>query len=163
MLAIRQATVTLRMTTGANQRSRTRATEQYHHQQPKHITHHHGQPRLLQPGPSVPAAILRVSQLAMRSRPQTTPSHAVQANTSFSSPPQGQYPPQGYQQPPPQQYGYPPQQMGYQQPPPQQAPPKQKKDRGCLMSCLAVLCCCFVCEEGCECCADCCECAEDCC
>lgn len=28
---------------------------------------------------------------------------------------------------------------------------------------LATLCCCFVCEEGCECCADCCECAEDCC
>ena len=51
--------------------------------------------------------------------------------------------------------------MNYGGPPPgqqvqyvQQAP-RQKKDRGCLGSCLAILCCCFVCEEGCECCADC--------
>jgi hypothetical protein len=53
---------------------------------------------------------------------------------------------------PQQQPYYPPQgqQMQYQQAPPVQ---KQKKDRGCLGSCLAVLCCCFVCEEGCECCA----------
>lgn len=132
---------------------------------PHHIINHHGQPRLLQPGPSVPAAILRVSssQPATRSCPKTTQPRPPKLTHTPSSPPQGQYPPQGYQQPPPQQYGYPPQQMGYQQPPPQQAPPKQKKDRGCLMSCLAVLCCCFVCEEGCECCADCCECAEDCC
>lgn len=84
---------------------------------------------------------------------------------SYGAPQGGQYqqgPPMNYQQgPPPGQYYPPQQQMGYAQgPPPQQ---KQKKDRGCLASCLAVLCCCFVCEEGCECCADCCECAEDCC
>jgi hypothetical protein len=75
--------------------------------------------------------------------------------------PQGQM---QYGAPPPQQqmyYGPPQGQPQYQQAPPPQ--PKQKKDRGCLASCLAVLCCCFVCEEGCECCADCCECAEDCC
>jgi hypothetical protein len=79
-------------------------------------------------------------------------------------PPQGQYaqgPPMQYGAPPPQQQMYygPPQGQQYQQAP----PPKQKKDRGCLTACLATLCCCFVCEEGCECCADCCECAEDCC
>ncbi|OCL02583.1 hypothetical protein AOQ84DRAFT_357314 [Glonium stellatum] len=78
---------------------------------------------------------------------------------------QGQYgPSQGQYGPPPGQYNaYPPQpQMQYQQGPPQQVV-VQKKDRGCLTACLATLCCCFVCEEGCECCADCCECAEDCC
>lgn len=41
--------------------------------------------------------------------------------------------------------------------PPQTVVVKEKKDRGCLGTCLAVLCCCFVCEEGCECCAECCE------
>jgi hypothetical protein len=89
------------------------------------------------------------------------------ANFSFHSygPPQGQYgqgPPMQYGAPPPQQqmyYGPPQGQQQYQQAP----MPKQKKDRGCLGACLAALCCCFVCEEGCECCADCCECAEDCC
>jgi len=76
-------------------------------------------------------------------------------------PPQGYPPQQGgyYQQGPPMQYGQPPQQQYVQQ----QPPPRQQKDRGCLTACLATLCCCFVCEEGCECCADCCECAEDCC
>ncbi|EGP91511.1 uncharacterized protein MYCGRDRAFT_78859, partial [Zymoseptoria tritici IPO323] len=74
-----------------------------------------------------------------------------------------QQPAYGQPQYPPQAYGagpqYPPQQMQYQQP--QYAPPQQQrksKDRGCLGACLATLCCCFVCEEGCECCADCCEC-----
>nr|OQO25707.1 hypothetical protein B0A51_07269 [Rachicladosporium sp. CCFEE 5018] len=56
--------------------------------------------------------------------------------------PQQSYgPPQGNYGPPQQQYGgYPPQQqMGYQQQPPQQQVVyKEKKDRGCLMSCLAV-------------------------
>ncbi|CEJ57849.1 hypothetical protein PMG11_06528 [Penicillium brasilianum] len=98
------------------------------------------------------------------------------ANMSYQ---QHQYPPNAYQQPgygpPPGEYGY-PQQPGYgppqgypQGPPPQmqysQAPPPQQqksKDRGCLGACLATLCCCFVCEEGCECCADCIECCEMC-
>lgn len=80
------------------------------------------------------------------------------ANTCASPPPNQYGPPQqGYGPPPGGQYYPPQQQMGYQQPPPQQPPPKQKKDRGCLMSCLAVMCCCFLCEEGCECCAECCE------
>ncbi|KAK8436319.1 hypothetical protein IWX49DRAFT_333381 [Phyllosticta citricarpa] len=90
-------------------------------------------------------------------------------------PPQSYGPPQpGYGQPP--YGGYPQQpvpsptspwiqapsltrsvQMQYQQGPPQQVIVKEKKDRGCLGTCLAVLCCCFVCEEGCECCAECCE------
>merc|ERR1711939_951654 len=70
-----------------------------------------------------------------------------------------QYPQQSYG--PPGQGGYgPPQGMQYgMQPPPQQ---KEKKDRGCLMSCLAVMCCCFLCEESCECCFECCECLADC-
>ncbi|KAK7520174.1 hypothetical protein IWZ03DRAFT_372337 [Phyllosticta citriasiana] len=77
-------------------------------------------------------------------------------------PPQSYGPPQpGYGQPP--YGGYPQQPMQYQQGPPQQVIVKEKKDRGCLGTCLAVLCCCFVCEEGCECCAECCECAEECC
>merc|ERR1712169_172817 len=69
-----------------------------------------------------------------------------------------------YQQGPPQGY-YPPQQpqQAYQQGPPQQVIVREKKDRGCLGACLAALCCCFVCEEGCECCADCCECFAECC
>ncbi|KAK8236344.1 hypothetical protein IWZ00DRAFT_116986 [Phyllosticta capitalensis] len=71
-------------------------------------------------------------------------------------------PQQGYGQQPPYG-GYPQQPMQYQQGPPQQVIVKEKKDRGCLGTCLAVLCCCFVCEEGCECCAECCECAEECC
>ncbi|KAJ5698820.1 hypothetical protein N7462_000825 [Penicillium macrosclerotiorum] len=68
-------------------------------------------------------------------------------------PPPGQEgyygPPQpGYQQP---YYGQP--QPQYQQPPPAAyAPPEQQKSsgggKGCLGSCLAMLCCCFVCEEG---------------
>ncbi|KAJ5765827.1 hypothetical protein N7520_005386 [Penicillium odoratum] len=48
---------------------------------------------------------------------------------------------------------------------PQQAPPPQQQQKsggGCLSACLATLCCCFVCEEGCECCADCVECCEMC-
>ncbi|KAK7622625.1 hypothetical protein IWX50DRAFT_615748 [Phyllosticta citricarpa] len=81
-------------------------------------------------------------------------------------PPQSYGPPQpGYGQPP--YGGYPQQpvpsptspwiqapsltrsvQMQYQQGPPQQVIVKEKKDRGCLGTCLAVLCCCFVCEEG---------------
>ncbi|OJD29304.1 uncharacterized protein BKCO1_8500033, partial [Diplodia corticola] len=69
--------------------------------------------------------------------------------------PQQGYPQQGYPQGPPPQMQYPQQ--------PQTVIVKEKKDRGCLGTCLAVLCCCFVCEEGCECCAECCECAEDCC
>ncbi|RAH49701.1 uncharacterized protein BO95DRAFT_271098 [Aspergillus brunneoviolaceus CBS 621.78] len=78
----------------------------------------------------------------------------------------GQYPPQGYQQgyppqggyppgPPPQ--GYAPQPMQY-----QQQPPPQQKDRGCLGTCLATLCCLCLCEETCECCFDCIECCEMC-
>merc|ERR1711881_581597 len=75
--------------------------------------------------------------------------------TRFTMSAQG-YPQQGYPQ---QGYG-PPQGMQYgMQPPPQQ---KEKKDRGCLMSCLAVMCCCFLCEESCECCFECCECLADC-
>ncbi|KAJ5453966.1 uncharacterized protein N7458_004922 [Penicillium daleae] len=68
--------------------------------------------------------------------------------------PQG-YPQQGYGGPPP------PGGMQYQQPQPQ---PQQKSssNQGCLGACLATLCCCFVCEEGCECCADCIECCEMC-
>lgn len=74
--------------------------------------------------------------------------------------PQQAYPQQQQYAPPQQQYSGPPQQQPYypQQgyPPAQQAPPK--KDRGCLMTCLATLCCCFLCTECCESCADCCEC-----
>ena len=47
----------------------------------------------------------------------------------------------------PPQPGYGPPPMQYQQAPP---PQRQSKERGCLGSLLACLCCCFVCEEGCE-------------
>ncbi|KAJ5085105.1 hypothetical protein N7532_009876 [Penicillium argentinense] len=73
--------------------------------------------------------------------------------------------------PPPGQY-YPQVQHGqpqYTQPqyaPQQGPPPEQQKSKsggqGCLGACLATLCCCFVCEEGCECCAECIECCEMC-
>ncbi|KAH6692608.1 hypothetical protein F5X68DRAFT_201210 [Plectosphaerella plurivora] len=57
------------------------------------------------------------------------------------------------QQGPPQQMYYPQQGM------PQQQPYREeKKDRGCLASCLAVLCCCWICGEACECCFDCLDC-----
>lgn len=65
-------------------------------------------------------------------------------------------------------YG-PPQNMQYNQAPYQpqatyaQQPPRQSREKGCLEACLATLCCCFVCEEGCECFADLCMCAEGCC
>ncbi|KAF2677804.1 hypothetical protein K458DRAFT_395608 [Lentithecium fluviatile CBS 122367] len=62
-------------------------------------------------------------------------------------PPQGQY----YGSPPPP----PPQQMNYQPGPPPPATDRgQKKDRGCLATCLATLCCCWLCGEACECCID---------
>ncbi|KAJ4382877.1 hypothetical protein N0V86_002102 [Didymella sp. IMI 355093] len=52
--------------------------------------------------------------------------------------PQQAYPPQGYQQGPPMGYQQGPPPMQYQQQPMYQQgpPPKQKKDRGCLASCL---------------------------
>lgn len=38
-------------------------------------------------------------------------------------------------------------QYQYQQGP----PPRQSRDKGCFEACIAALCCCFVCEEGCDC------------
>ncbi|KAJ4114787.1 hypothetical protein NW768_011341 [Fusarium equiseti] len=64
-------------------------------------------------------------------------------------PPQGGYPPQGY---PPQ--GYPQQPMQYQQAP----PPQEEKSHGCLYTCIATLCCCWLCGETCECCLECFDC-----
>ncbi|KAF5984444.1 cysteine-rich transmembrane CYSTM domain-containing protein [Fusarium coicis] len=59
-------------------------------------------------------------------------------------PPQGQYAPQPY---PPQPYQQAP-------PPPQQ----EEKSHGCLYTCLATLCCCWLCGETCECCLECFDC-----
>ncbi|KAK1753037.1 hypothetical protein QBC47DRAFT_404397 [Echria macrotheca] len=64
-------------------------------------------------------------------------------------PPQG-YAPQGY---PPQGYPPPTQQMNYQ---PQ--PQKEEKSHGCLYSCIAAMCCCWLCGETCECCLECLDC-----
>ncbi|KAB2574005.1 hypothetical protein DBV05_g7335 [Lasiodiplodia theobromae] len=91
--------------------------------------------------------------------PLLSPEFIMSNQGYYGGPPppqQAYYPQQGYPQGPPPQMQYP-------QQPPQTVIVKEKKDRGCLGTCLAVLCCCFVCEEGCECCAECCECAEDCC
>ncbi|KAJ5875087.1 uncharacterized protein N7473_012434 [Penicillium subrubescens] len=79
---------------------------------------------------------------------------------NITPPQQGGYPPQGY--PPQQGYGGPPPQGGMQYQQPQPQPQQKSSDKGCLGACLATLCCCFVCEEGCECCADCIECCEMC-
>ncbi|KAL2431011.1 hypothetical protein ABEF95_002046 [Exophiala dermatitidis] len=84
------------------------------------------------------------------------------SNQGYYGGPQGGYPQQpgatyqpGYGAPPQPGYGA-PQQGYYQQGPPQmQAQPqtvyvqeRRSNDRGCLGTCLAALCCCFVCEEG---------------
>ncbi|KAL6238994.1 hypothetical protein BDW75DRAFT_200116 [Aspergillus navahoensis] len=45
--------------------------------------------------------------------------------------------------------------MQYQQPPPQVIVQEEKKDRGCLATCLATIFCCWLCGETCECCFDC--------
>ncbi|KAL4818498.1 hypothetical protein BDW67DRAFT_156692 [Aspergillus spinulosporus] len=45
--------------------------------------------------------------------------------------------------------------MQYQQPPPQVIVQEEKKDRGCLATCLATIFCCWLCGETCECCLDC--------
>nr|RBQ98548.1 hypothetical protein FVER53263_03602 [Fusarium verticillioides] len=67
---------------------------------------------------------------------------------------------QGYGYPPPQgQYApqpYPPQPMQYQQAPP--PPQQEEKSHGCLYTCLATLCCCWLCGETCECCLECFDC-----
>ncbi|POS87685.1 hypothetical protein EPUL_001860, partial [Erysiphe pulchra] len=77
-------------------------------------------------------------------------------------PPQGQgYPPP--QGPPfPNQTYAPPGQQGYGGAPPMEYGQQQTKgkksdgaSKGCLAGCLAALCCCCVCEEGCEACAEC--------
>lgn len=64
-------------------------------------------------------------------------------------PPQPSYPPQPYY--PPQQ---PMQPMGYQQAP----EAKEEKSHGCLYTCIAAMCCCWLCGETCECCLECFEC-----
>ncbi|KAG7147739.1 hypothetical protein HYQ46_003402 [Verticillium longisporum] len=62
-------------------------------------------------------------------------------------PPQGGYPPpEGYQQgypPPGQPMYYPPQ--GHAPPPP--PPQQEEKSHGCLYTCIATLCCCWLCGE----------------
>ncbi|KAL2784650.1 hypothetical protein BJX66DRAFT_343840 [Aspergillus keveii] len=72
---------------------------------------------------------------------------------SYQQQPYGEHPP--YQQP----YGYPPPQQGppmqYQQPPQTVIVQEEKKDRGCLATCLATIFCCWLCGETCECCFDC--------
>ncbi|ROT36914.1 hypothetical protein SODALDRAFT_380401 [Sodiomyces alkalinus F11] len=69
-------------------------------------------------------------------------------------PPEGYPPPQGYPQgyPPPEGYPPPGQQPMYYppQPQPQAPPPQEEKSHGCLYTCIATLCCCWLCGEACS-------------
>jgi len=71
-----------------------------------------------------------------------------QGGPQVMPPPQQNYQQGGY----PQQGGY--QQGGYQQGGYYGAPPsrggKSRSDMGCFECCIATLCCCLVCEEGCD-------------
>ncbi|KAL2131178.1 hypothetical protein VTI74DRAFT_5444 [Chaetomium olivicolor] len=60
---------------------------------------------------------------------------------------------QSYGQPVGQQY-VPQPQVIYQQAP----PPKEEKSHGCLYTCIAAMCCCWLCGETCECCLECLDC-----
>ncbi|KAL6791636.1 hypothetical protein J3E68DRAFT_408677 [Trichoderma sp. SZMC 28012] len=97
----------------------------------------------------------RASHLAVKSVPKSSQGHSLTRRVSQSyGPPQGQYgPPQG-------QYGPPQGQapMQYEQAPPPDNQRGRGGDQGCLMGCIAALCCCCAIEEGCECCIDLCEC-----